>query len=155
MVNTFDKDSNCITKKRSDMKVYVRNMYNQHTISLLKQEMKMLNIKYESIELGEINFYDDIKMRDLCKLDRSIYLYRLSLILINSKFVTDIRDLILDLVKKNVLPEPNLADHLTRNLGYNFAYLNMYFTLETGLSIEKYFKEKTAELITCDILKAS
>ncbi len=155
MANTFDKDSDCLTKRRSVMKVYVRNMYNQRTISLLKQEMQKLNIKYKSIELGEINFYDDIKMRDLCNLDRSLYLYRLSLILINSKFVTDIRDMILDLVKRNVLPEPNLADHLTRSMGYNFAYLNMYFTLETGLSIEKYYKEKTAELMTYDSLKAN
>ncbi len=74
-------------------------------------------------------------------------MYRLSLILINSKLVTDIRDVILDLIKQNINPQPTLSDHLTRKLGYNYAYLNMYFTLETGLSIEKYYTEKTVEKI--------
>jgi hypothetical protein len=110
--------------------------------------MDTLNIKYKSVGLGEIDFYDDIKMREIYNLDRSLYLYRLSLILINSKLVTDIREAILELVRQNTRPEPTFSDHLTRNLGYNYAYLNMYFTLETGLSIEKYYNLKIIETVS-------
>ena len=123
-------------------------MYSQRTTSILKQEMDMLNIRYKSIELGEINFYDDIKLREIYTLDRSLYIYRLSLILINSKLVTDVRDTILEMIRQNIRPEPNISDHLTRKLGYNFAYLNMYFTLETGLSIEKYYNLKSVEIMS-------
>jgi hypothetical protein len=123
-------------------------MYSQRTVSILKHELDILNIKYKSIGLGEIDFYDDIKMREIYNLDRSLYLYRLSLILINSKLVTDIRETILEIVRQNIRPEPNFSDHLTRKLGYNFAYLNMYFTLETGLSIEKYYNLKTTETMS-------
>jgi hypothetical protein len=130
------------------MKMYVRNMYNRRTVSILKDEMDRLNIKYKKIELGEISFYDDIKLRDIYNLDRSLYVYRLSLILINSKLVTDIRDAILEMVRQNIRPEPNFSDHLTKKLGYNFAYLNMYFTLETGLSIEQYYNLKSLESIS-------
>jgi hypothetical protein len=127
------------------MKIYVRNMYNKRTISILKEEMDRLNIKFKSVELGEINFYDDIKLREIYCLDRSLYLYRLSLILINSKLVTDIRDTILEIISQNIHPEPDFSNHLTSKLGYNYAYLDMYFTLETGLSIEKYYKLKSVE----------
>ncbi len=123
-------------------------MYSQRTTSILKQEMEMLNIKYKSIELGEINFYDDIKLREIYTLDRSLYIYRLSLILINSKLVTDVRDTILEMIRQNIHPVPNISDHLTKKLGYNFAYLNMYFTLETGLSIEKYYNLKSVEIMS-------
>lgn len=125
-------------------------MYSQRAVSILKHELDTLNIKYKSVGLGEIDFFDDIKMREIYNLDRSLYLYRLSLILINSKLVTDIRDTILELVKQNIHPEPTLSDHLTRKLGYNFAYLNMYFTLETGLSIEKYYTLKNIETLSYD-----
>lgn len=130
------------------MKMYVRNMYSQRTVSILKEEMDRLNIKYKSIELGEIDFYDDIKMREIYNLDRSLYLYRLSLILINSKLVTDIRGTILEMVRQNIQSEPHISDHLTKKLGYNFAYLNMYFTLETGLSIENYYNLKSVETMS-------
>lgn len=148
MVNTFDKDNDCFIEKLSVMKMYVRNMYSQHTVSILKEEMNRLNIKYKSVELGEIDFYDDIKLREMYNLDRSLYVYRLSLILINSKLVTDIRDTILEMVRQNIHPERDFSGHLTKKLGYNIAYLNMYFTLETGLSIEKYYNLKSIETMS-------
>ena len=130
-------------------------MYSQRTIPILKEEMEKLNIKYKSIELGEIDFYDDIKLKEIYNLDRALYPYRLSLILINSNLVMDIRDRILETVKQNTSPEPNIADYLTRNVGYNYAYLNMYFTLETGMSIDKYYDLKSNEATNYCATKSS
>jgi hypothetical protein len=130
------------------MLIYVKNMFNQRAISNLIEEMDRLHIKYKSIELGEITFEDDITLQEIYNLDLSIHKYRLSLILLNSKIVTDIRNIILDLARQNVCPETNISDSLTRKLGYNYAYLDMYFAIETGLSIEKYYHEKSAEKIS-------
>jgi hypothetical protein len=127
------------------MKIYVKNMYSQRAIAIIREEIDRLNINYKSIEVGEINFNDDITLKEINKLDLSLHRYKLSLILLNSKIVTDIRNIILETADQNILSEVNIRDYLTRKLGYNYDYLNMYFTLETGLSIEKYYNEKTVE----------
>ncbi len=136
------------------MKMYVKNMYSQRTIPILKEEMERLNIKYKSIEIGEINFHDDIKLKEIYRLDRVLYTYRMSLIFMNSTLVTEIRDAILEAVNQNIHPELNISDYLTKKVGYNYAYLNMYFTLETGLSIEKYNDLKSAEAQNCFATKS-
>lgn len=120
-------------------------MFSQRAISLLKEELDSRNMRYKSIEVGEINFKDEISLKEIYNLDQALYKCNLSLIFNNTKIVTDIRNVILDLVSQGVRPEKNISDHLTGKLGYNYAYLNMYFTLETGLSIEKYYNEKSVE----------
>lgn len=127
------------------MKIYVKNMFSQRAISLLKEELDRRNMRYKSIEVGEINFKDEISLKEIYNLDLALYQCNLSLIFNNTKIVTDIRNVILDMVSQCVGPETNIAAQLTGKLGYNYAYLNMYFTLETGLSIEKYYNEKSVE----------
>ena len=118
-------------------------MYGQRAVSILMEEMERLHIIYKSIDFGEINFKDDITLNEIYSLDLSLHKYRLSLILINSKIVTDIRNIIKELIRQNDRPETNFSDYLIGKLGYNYCYLNMYFTIETGLSIEKYYYEKS------------
>ncbi len=120
-------------------------MFSQRAISLLKEELDRRNMRYKSIEVGEINFKDEISLKEIYNLDLALYQCNLSLIFNNTKIVTDIRNVILDMVSQCVGPETNIAAQLTGKLGYNYAYLNMYFTLETGLSIEKYYNEKSVE----------
>jgi hypothetical protein len=130
------------------MLIYVKNMFSQSEVSILKEEMDRLHIKYISIELGEVNFKDDITLKEIYNLDLSLHKYRLSLILQNSNIVTEIRNIILDLARQNACPEINFSDCLSK-LGYNYAYLDMYFTIETGISIEKYYYQKSAEMAYC------
>jgi len=127
------------------MKIYVKNMYSQKTIPILQQELERLGINYHSIELGEINFNEEIPLKDIFNLDVSIHKYRLSLILMDSNIVTEIRNTILDLISQNDGSVTSISNHLTTKLGYNYSYLNNWFTIETGLSIERYVIEKSAE----------
>lgn len=120
----------------------------QGTKFYVLKELERLGFKYYTFELGEIDFEEDLSLTEIKKLDQSLLKYGLELRFRNSKLVSEIRHIIFDLVENNITPGTNFPKYITQKVGYNYAYLNMYFTIETGLSIEKYYTEKKNEKVS-------
>jgi hypothetical protein len=127
------------------MKIYIKNMACQGTRFFVLFELKRLHLKYRSFELGEIEFPKDLTLANMIKLDESLHKYGLEVIFKNSKLVSKIRSVVVDLVEKNTNLNTSFSFYISNRVGNDYGYLNNYFTKETGLPIEEYFIEKKIE----------
>jgi predicted PilT family ATPase len=128
------------------MKIYIKNMVCQGTRFFVLHELEKLGLEYDSFELGEIDFVEELSMNEIKALDESLHKYGLELILRESSLVSKIRNVVLDLIENNIPLVQGMSYYiLKRVMGYNYAYLNKYFTKETGLPIEEYYFEKKSE----------
>ena len=105
-------------------------------------ELRKLGIKYSKFESDEIEFEEELSLTEIKTLDDSLRKYGLEMIFMKSNVVDKIRRAVLDLVKKNVIPETSFSQYISDSLGYDYTYLNKYFKDETGIPIEEYYMEK-------------
>ena len=108
-------------------------------------EIEKLGIKYNRFELGEIDFEDDLKLREIKKLDNALRNYGMEIMFRKNKLVSKIRNTVLDMVENNINHESGFSSYISNRLGYEYDYLNSYFSKETGLPIEEYYIEKQDE----------
>ncbi len=127
------------------MKIYLKNMVCQGTRSVVILELERLGFRYRSFEANEIDFENDLSIREINQLDESLSQYGLELTFKNSNLVNKIRQAIHELKKKNLTLETSLSYYVSHRIGYNFTLLNTYFRRETGLSIEDYYAELKKE----------
>jgi hypothetical protein len=127
------------------MKIYIKNMVCQGTKLFVLHELERLGLKYNKFELGEIDFKEDLSLAEIKELDRSLHKYGLVVTFRNTNLVFKIRCVINDLVESNLPYGTSFSNYISRSVGYNYAFLNKYFIIETGLPIEEYFIEKKSE----------
>lgn len=127
------------------MRVYIKNMVCCGTKYFVLLEIEKLGIKYNRFELGEIDLEDDLKLREIKKLDTALRNYGLEIMFRKNKLVSKIRNTVLDMVENNLNPVSGFSFYISNRLGYEYDYLNSYFSKETGLPIEEYFIEKQDE----------
>lgn len=129
------------------MKVYIKNMVCQGTKFFVLLELERLGLNYSSFELGEIGLEEDLTLAEIKKLDGALRKYGLEVMFRKSKLVSRIREAVLDLVEHNIILKTSLSYYISQRVGYNYTYLNKYFTKETGLPIEEYYIEKKNEKV--------
>lgn len=127
------------------MKIYIKNMVCQGTKLFVLHELGKLGLKYNTFELGEIDFEEDLSLTQIKELDRSLNKYGLVVTFRNTNLVFKIRCVINDMVDSNLPYGTSFSSYISRSVGYNYTFLNKYFILETGLPIEEYFIEKKIE----------
>lgn len=127
------------------MKVYIKNMVCQGTKFFVRYELERLGLKYRSFELGEIDFFEDLSLEQMSKLDESLRKYGLEIIFKNSTLVSTIRHAVVDLIDTNKELNSSFSFYISGKVGNNYTYLNRYFTRETGVPIEEYYIEKKTE----------
>lgn len=110
-------------------------------------ELERLAFKFNTFELGEIDLEEDLSLAEIKKLDDALRKYGLEVMFRKSKLVDNIRHAVLELVKKNVTLKTNFSYYISNRVGYNYTYLNKYFTKETGIPIEEYYIEKRNEKV--------
>jgi hypothetical protein len=117
----------------------------QGTKSFVLLELKKLNLIYSSFKLGEIDFDKDLSLSEIRELDHSLRRYGLEVTFRNSKLVSEIRKAILDLVENDMTSGNKLSNYISQKVGNDYAYINKYFTNETGMPIEEYYIEMKFE----------
>jgi hypothetical protein len=120
----------------------------QGTKFFILQELKRLGLKFKTFELGEIDFEEDLSLAEIKKLDRSLKGYGLEVTFRNNTLVYKIRCVVLNLIENKIPPGISFSNYISREVGYNYVFLNRYFTKETGLTIEEYFIEKKNERVS-------
>ena len=127
------------------MKIYIKNMVCQGTKFFVLLEMEKLGIKFNRFELGEIEIDDDLTLLEIRRLDYALRKYGLEVVFKKSQLVSRIRSIINDLIDKDINIKTGFSLYISKIAGYNYDYLNTYFSKETGLPIEEYFIERKNE----------
>ncbi len=127
------------------MKIYIKNMACQGTKFFVLLEMEKLGIKFSTFELGEIEIEDDLTLVEIRRLDNSLRKYGLEVVFRKSKLVSEIRNLLNDVIEDNVNLKSGFSMYVSKMTGYNYEYLSNYFLKETGVPIEEYFIERKNE----------
>lgn len=142
------------------MKVYIKNMVCKGSKLSVLYVLKRLRFNYRSLELGEIDFAEDLSSDEIIKLDNELSRYGLEVMHGKSKLISRIRDVVLDLVENRIILETSLSKYVSNSVGYNYSYLNKYFVRVTGLPIEEYYIEKKNDTVVwnepnwSDVLKS-
>jgi len=129
------------------MKIDIKNMVCQGTKFFVLLEMEKLGIKFTKFELGEIEIEEDLTLLEIRRLDYALRKYGLEVLFKKSKLVSKIRNIIADMIEKDVNLKSGFSLYISKMVGYNYDYLNNYFSKETGLPIEEYFIERKNEKI--------
>jgi hypothetical protein len=127
------------------MKIFIKNMVCQGTKSFVLLEMRKLGLTCKTFKLGEVDFDDDLPGELIKELDNSLRKYGLEVTFSESKLVSEIRNVILDLVENDIKPGTRFPNYIIGKVGHQYSFLNNYFTSETGLPIEEYYLEKREE----------
>lgn len=127
------------------MKIYLKNMVCQGSRFFVLHELDRLGLKFKTFELGEIDFVNDLSLKEIRKLDQSLRKYGLELSTGKNRLVFEVRKIVLDLVEKNTQFQTSFSYLISQRAGYNYDLLNKFFKRETGLPIEEYYLEKKSE----------
>ncbi len=140
------------------MKLYVKNMVSIRCKMVVKSELAKLNIKYKSVELGEVELEQEVTQKQRSDFRKALLTY--GLVLMEDKrsiLVEKIKTLIIEMVHySDELPDVNYSVYISEKLNYNYTYLANLFAEVKGTTIEHFIIihkiEKVKELIIYDEL---
>lgn len=152
LVSTF-----CFRK----LKIYIKNMVCIRCQMVVKAELETLGLKYADVKIGEADIIGDIQPEQ--KEQLKINLEKAGLLLMEDKKTVLVEKTINAIIELVHFTEDqikvNLSDYLSEKLNYNYTYLANLFSVEKGLSIEKFYLnhkiERVKELIIYDELNLS
>ena len=125
---------------------------------VVKLELERLNLGFKSLEVGEVELYEDISIEKKNMLNES--LKKSGLELIDEKrgiLIEKIKVTIIDLVHYSDEPlKTRLSDYISKKLNYDYNSLAKLFSDSQGTSIDKFYIrhkiEKAKELLLYDEL---
>lgn len=140
------------------MKLYVKYMVSQRCKMMVKEELKKLGIVDAVIDLGVIEFVEEISSNQRKNLN--LNLKRSGLELLDEKravLVERIKNLITEMIHySNEIPKINNSDYISEKLGYDYTYLANVFSEVKGITIQQFIIlnkiEKVKELLLHDEL---
>ena len=140
------------------MKLYIKNMVSIRCKMVVKSELEKLNLKYKSVELGEVELEQAIDDWQRDTLRTALLTY--GLVVMDDKrsiLVEKIKTLIIEMIHYNdELPDVNYSVYISGKLNYNYTYLANLFAEVKGTTIEHFIIlhkiEKVKELIIYDEL---
>jgi AraC-like DNA-binding protein len=122
------------------MKIFVKHMISTPCKMFVKEELNKLGIRYNSIELGEIDVLGNLTMVQREKLGSSLNKYGFEL-------MVDRRTILVEKIKSIITELIHYTDEristkysyiLSERLGFNYNYLAGIFSEDQGITIEKY-----------------
>jgi AraC-like DNA-binding protein len=107
---------------------------------ILQEQLERLNIKYQMLELGEIEISDSVSKDDFADLQSSLNRY--SIFIVNnekSQLIQKIKDTIVEMIYENdKLPSVTISQYLSDKLNFSYGYITNIFTENTYSSIENF-----------------
>lgn len=131
------------------MVLHFRNMESKRCISLVKDELSKLGVKYKSVELGEVEVVGTLPDEKLRLID---------IILRNSgiELIADKKVLLLQKIKDAVyqyicssddLSRLAFPDFICKKININYNSLSHFFSGAMGVTLEKYIIAQKIELV--------
>ena len=139
--------------------LHIKNMVCGRCIKVVVDELAKLDIKPESVKLGEVIINGKLNSEKNNAVRKSLNENGFELIDDKKGQIIDkIKTEIINIVhhKKDLPSNVNLSDYLSREVGYDYSYISNLFSVVAGTTIEKYLilqkVEKIKELIVYDEL---
>ena len=127
----------------------------------VQNELDQLNLKVNSIQLGEVDLTEELTLAQKEKLNDALTVLGFEIIDDRkSRIIEQIKNIIIDLVHhlENDI-QTNLSELLSSQLHHDYNYLSNLFSEVEGTTIEKFFIaqkiEKVKELLVYDELTLS
>lgn len=128
---------------------------------VLKSELEKLGLKPISIELGEVEFSEDLDIDSIKRIEKSLEPFGFTIIDDKkSRVIEKVKTLIVQLIQElDGELKVNFSDYLTERVHYEYNYISNLFSEVEGTTIEKYYIaqkiEKVKELLMYDELSLS
>jgi AraC-like DNA-binding protein len=107
---------------------------------ILQEQLERLDIKYQMLELGEIEISDGLAADVFEELQTSLQKY--SIFIVNnekSQLIQRIKDTIVEMIYENEkLPLVTVSQYLSDKLNFSYGYITNIFTENTYSSIEHF-----------------
>ena len=143
------------------MKIYIKYMVSLRCKMMVKQELEKLGIKYVVVNLGMVEFLQDVTAEQREQL--KVNLAPSGLELLDDKrsiLIEKIRNVITEMIHySDEIPKVNYSDYISEKLGYDYTYLANVFSEVKGITIQQYIIankiERVKELLLYDELTLS
>lgn len=107
---------------------------------ILQEQLDRLDIKYQLLELGEIEINDGVAADVFAELQYSLNKY--SIFIVNNEknqLIQRIKDTIVEMIYENEkLPSVTISQYLSDKLNFSYGYITNIFTENTYSSIENF-----------------
>jgi AraC-like DNA-binding protein len=125
---------------------------------MVEAELKKMDIRYRSVDLGVVETFEDINENAFNKLKEN--LLRSGLELLDDKrsiLIEKIKNVIIEMIHySDELPDTNYSDYISEQLGYDYTYLANIFSEVKGVTIQQFIIthkiERAKELLIYDEL---
>lgn len=122
------------------MKIYIKYIVSLRCKMMVKQELEKLGISYVVVELGMVEFLEDITPQQREQL--KINLLNSGLELLDDKksiLIEKIKNVITEMIHfSDEIPKVNYSDYISEKLGYDYTYLANVFSEVKGITIQQY-----------------
>ncbi|SNS21203.1 AraC-type DNA-binding protein [Belliella buryatensis] len=140
------------------MKIFIQYMVSLRCKLMVKSELEKLNIKYKSVELGEVMLFKNLSKTKKEKLKKGLHRSGLELMDDkNSMLIEKIINIIVEMVHySDDVPKVNFSVFLSEKMGQDYHKLAGIFSKTKGMTIEQFIinhkVERIKELIIYDEL---
>lgn len=107
---------------------------------ILEEQLQRLEIKYQLLDLGEIEISDEVTEETFADLQRSLGRYSINIVN-NQKaqLIQRIKDTIVEMVyEKDKMPNTTISHYLSDKLNFSYGHLANIFSENTYTSIENF-----------------
>ncbi len=131
------------------MKLYIKNMACESCITVVKTELKKLNVAFTNVTYGEADIKQNLTVEKKQKFNNAIKKSGLEILENKQGILTEkIKILINELFEKpESWPKVKLSVYLKEKLGYDYNYMSNLFSETQATTIEQYIILKKAEKI--------
>lgn len=135
------------------MKLYIKNMVCNRCRFVVRTELEKLGYKPSSVELGEVEFNNELSKQDITRIENKLHEFDFELIDDSKKkTIEKIKKLLIELSQPdNDSRSEKLSTYLSKHFSKEYNYLSNLFSEVEGQTIEHYFislkVEKVKELI--------
>lgn len=131
------------------MKLYIKNMVSNSCKSIVKSELKKLGLNLLFIKLGEVEILENLVDEQRSQLNMN--LQKMGFELMDNKksmIVEQIKNMIIELVHySDKRMKVKLSFYLSEKLKYDYTYLANLFSVDQGITIERFFLNHKIERV--------
>lgn len=135
------------------MKIFIKYMVCIRCKMIVKQQLEMLNIKYNYIELGEVELDESMTSAERDAFGTALLKYGLELMEDKKAVLVDkMKKVIVEMIHyADELPKQSHSEYISGKLNANYQKLALLFMESTGITVERYIIghkiEKVKELL--------
>jgi AraC-like DNA-binding protein len=134
-------------KLKKYMVLQVRNMESDRCITVVKSELDKLGVNYKNVDLGEVEFVEEISSEKLMLIDEALRNAGLEILDNKGKRLVDkIKAAVHNyIILTEDIGKQSFSEYIKEKVNYDYTSLSNLFSDVEGVTIEKYYIEQRVE----------